>query len=178
MAIGRASDFFGPGTANSIYGDRLLEAIESGKAIETFGDLDLPRSYSYAPDVAKGLAVLGTRPEAMGEIWHLPVSAQSTTRGLLDAIATAYGRPLKTRHVPRWVLRAMGLLMPTLGAMAEMLYQWEEAFVVDDARFREVFGVEATPLEEAAAETVREWVQRNSKNTFASRSEITDSLAT
>jgi hypothetical protein len=35
-----------------------------------------------------------------------------------------------------------------------MAYQWEEPFVVDDARFRARFGDLATPLDAAARETV------------------------
>jgi hypothetical protein len=44
-----------------------------------------------------------------------------------------------------------------------MAYQWEEPFVVDDARFRARFGELATPLDVAARETVawaRERLQR------------------
>ena len=162
VAIGRAADFFGPQTTQSVYGDRLLEALDAGKPIETFGDPDLPRAYSYTPDVALGLAVLGTRQGVSGRVWHLPVSATGSTNHLLEAFASAAGRPLKTRHVPRWALSLMGLFVPTMGAMVEMLYQWEEAFIVDDRAFREAFGVEPTPLEQAVAETVDAWVDARS----------------
>lgn len=160
VAIGRAADFFGPGTGNSVYGDRLLQALDAGKPIEGFGDVDLPRSYSYTPDVAFGLAVLGTQPGAMGRVWHLPVSSQSSTREFIDKVAAVYGRQVKIRKMPRWAVKAVGLFIPALAAMVEMLYQWEEAFVVDDSRFRETFGVKATPVDEAIAHTVETWRQR------------------
>jgi hypothetical protein len=38
--------------------------------------------------------------------------------------------------------------------MNEMLYQWDEPFVVDDRRFRERFGAQPTGLEEAARATL------------------------
>lgn len=160
VAIGRAPDFFGPGAAGAVYGDRLGEALAQGKALECFGDIDLPRSYAYVEDVALGLAVLGTRPEAVGRIWHLPVSAQGTTRELLEAHARAWGAVLKPRVLPRWAVRAMGFFVPPIGAMVEMLYQWEEPFIVDDSAFRQTFGIEPTPLEQAVAETVQAWRQR------------------
>jgi len=39
-------------------------------------------------------------------------------------------------------------------ALAEMAHQWEHPFVIDDSRFREAFGVEATPVDEAARATL------------------------
>lgn len=42
----------------------------------------------------------------------------------------------------------------------EMLYQWDEPFVVNDRRFRERFGQTPTPVAEAAAATVP-WALRH-----------------
>ena len=162
VAIGRAADFFGAGAPQSLYGDRLLEALEAGRPAEVLGDPDLPRAYSYVADVALGLAVLGTHPEATGQVWHLPVSATGSTRTFLEAHAAAMGASLRLRPLPRWALRALGLFIKPLGAMVEMLYQWESPFIVDDTAFREAFGVEPTPLEQAVAETVAEWRARGS----------------
>jgi hypothetical protein len=43
-----------------------------GKAAQVAGDPDLPHTYTYAPDIGKGLVVLGEREEALGLAWHLP----------------------------------------------------------------------------------------------------------
>jgi hypothetical protein len=51
-------------------------------------------------------------------------------------------------------MSAVGLLVPIARELNEMAYQWEEPFVVDDARFRARFGDLATPLEQAARETL------------------------
>ncbi|MDF2694060.1 MAG: Nucleoside-diphosphate-sugar epimerase [Labilithrix sp.] len=37
--------------------------------------------------------------------------------------------------------------------VVEMTYQWEAPFIVDDSRFRQTFGYEATPIEQAVAAT-------------------------
>jgi hypothetical protein len=60
--------------------------------------------------------------------------------------------------MPKPLLRLVGLFMPILREVGEMLHQWESDFVVDDARFRERFAMPATPLDEGAAATV-EWAQ-------------------
>jgi nucleoside-diphosphate-sugar epimerase len=147
---GRAPDFFGPGAGTmSAFGDRLAHQLATGAAIEVFGDPELPRSYAFVPDVARGLAVLGTREESWGKVWHLPVAWRGTTRGLLEGIAAAYGTKAKLRRVPDALLAIAGVFNPTLGAIREMTYQWKAPFVVDDRRFRTTFSVEPTPAEEA-----------------------------
>ncbi len=54
------------------------------------GNPDLPHTYSYVPDIAAGLATLGTDARAMGQVWHLPGPPTGTTRALLD-LATPTG---------------------------------------------------------------------------------------
>jgi nucleoside-diphosphate-sugar epimerase len=66
IAIGRAADFFGPRVLNSSLGQYVFPAALSGQPVVTLGNIDLAHSYSYMPDVAKGLAVLGEREEALG----------------------------------------------------------------------------------------------------------------
>ena len=147
---GRAPDFFGPGAgAMSAFGERLAHQLATGASIEVFGDPELPRSYAFVPDVARGLAVLGTRDESWGKVWHLPVAWRGTTRGLLEGIAAACGKKARLRRVPDAFLAIAGVFNPTLGAIREMTYQWKAPFVVDDRRFRATFSVEPTSAEEA-----------------------------
>jgi nucleoside-diphosphate-sugar epimerase len=65
IALGRAADFFGPRILNSALGDRVFPAALAGKSIQVFGNIDLPHCYSYIGDVARGLALLGERDEAL-----------------------------------------------------------------------------------------------------------------
>ncbi|WP_242342679.1 NAD-dependent epimerase/dehydratase family protein [Anaeromyxobacter terrae] len=155
---GRASDYFGPDVPTALLGARFAERILAGKPIEMGGDPDQPHGYSYGPDVARGLAVLGANPSADGKVWHLPLSWTGTTRGLVEAIGAALGRRGRVRPMPDWLMRAAGLLSPVLGAAAEMTYQWKVPYVIDDRRFREAFGVEPTAPEVAVAETA-EWIR-------------------
>ena len=74
VAIGRASDYYGPGAVNSAVGEQFFAAVARGKAVRWMGRLDQPHALSYLPDIAAGLVTLGEHPEADGEVWHLPVS--------------------------------------------------------------------------------------------------------
>lgn len=62
-------------------------------------------------------------------------------------------------RVPRLMLRALGLFSPFMREVAEMTYQWEAPFVIDDTRFRQTFGYGPTPIEAAVAETAS-WARR------------------
>src|ERR1700723_3973770 len=83
IAIGRASDFFGAGvTDGSTLGERVFGNALAGRRADFIGNPDLLHTYSYVPDVAAGLATLGTDPRAVGEVWHLPGPQTVTTRAL------------------------------------------------------------------------------------------------
>ncbi len=151
---GRASDYFGPGAASTAaLGERLAQRFATGKAIGVFGDPRLPRSYSYVPDVARGLAVLGTRSESWGKAWHLPVAWNRSTVELIRAIAHELGERERITEISDFMLGVAGLFSPMMGAIREMTYQWKVPFVVDDGRFRRTFGVGATPENEAVRQT-------------------------
>ena len=155
--VARASDFFGPGASTmSLYGDRFVRGLARGKPAIVLGRPDLPRSYSYVPDVAAGMAALGERPTAAnGGAFHLPVSWKTgTTRELVQQFAVELGVAPRTRRLPRWLFRAMGPFSRDLAAVAEMIYQWETPYIVDDTRFVTAFKLAATPAEVAIRESV------------------------
>jgi nucleoside-diphosphate-sugar epimerase len=119
------------------------------------GDPDQPHTYTYVPDVGRGLVVLGEREEALGQAWHLPSPDTVTTREFVGTIFEEVGRPPRVQAAPKLLLRAIGLFNPGIRETIEMLYEFEEPFVVDHSKFERAFGQRATPLEEAIGETVR-----------------------
>ena len=78
VAIGRASDYFGPGTTQSALGETVFGTALTGRTAQVMGNPDQPHSYSYTPDVAAALITLGTQPGATGAVWHLPVAETRT----------------------------------------------------------------------------------------------------
>jgi nucleoside-diphosphate-sugar epimerase len=155
VAIGRSSDYYGPGGANSVVGDILFGAAAEGKHARWLGRLDVPHTLNYLQDVARALATLGARPEAAGEVWHLPAAEPLTGRAFVDLIAAALGRPVKVTATSRLALRIAGVVDPRARESAEMLYQWERLFVLDASKFQRAFGpFEPTPHHQAVATTV------------------------
>jgi nucleoside-diphosphate-sugar epimerase len=155
IAIGRASDFFGPRVLASAAGEQVFGRAVQGKSAQVAGDPDQPHTYTYAPDIGKGLVILGEREEALGRAWHLPSPETVTTREFVGMIFEEVGKPARLQAAPKLVLRALGLFNPPLRETIEMLYEFEEPFVVDNSRFERELGEQATPLREAIQRTVR-----------------------
>jgi nucleoside-diphosphate-sugar epimerase len=155
VAIGRASDYFGPRVLVSAAGEQVFGRAVRGKSAQVAGDPDQPHTYTYAPDVGRGLVILGEREEALGQAWHLPSPETLTTRQFVELIFEEVGNPARIQAAPKILLRAMGLFNPGMREMIEMLYEFEEPFVVDHSKFEQAFGEQATPLKEAIGETVR-----------------------
>jgi nucleoside-diphosphate-sugar epimerase len=133
--------------------------VFANKAVEVFGPVDLPHSYSYTEDVAAGLVALGSRADSRG-IWMLPVEPAGTTKDLVDRFARVLGRPIKTTQIPTFVFRAMGVFQPVMRELAEMTYQWKQPYVLDDSKFRNAFGFGATSWAEAIGATAA-WAKEN-----------------
>ncbi len=159
--IGRAADFFGPrATDTAVFGDRFFAAAQAGKAVDLFGNPDLPHTYTYVPDFARALITLSRHEEAYGSAWHVPNAETVSTNALLEKFAQALGKPVKSRTVNSLMLSLVGLFSPIVREMKELTYEFEEPYIVDDSRFRAAFGAQTTPLDEAVAATVAWFTQR------------------
>jgi nucleoside-diphosphate-sugar epimerase len=157
VAIGRASDYFGPrGGAQSNLGDRVFPAALAGRTATVLGDPDQPHTYTFIPDIGEGLAILGEHPEATGRAWHLPNdSATRTTRELVDLAFRGAGQPrTRLRQAHPLLLRALAITNPTIREILEMQYQFEEPFIVDSTTFTTRLGMHATPLSDAVERTL------------------------
>lgn len=157
IAIGRASDYFGPrGGAQSNLGDRVFPAALAGKTASVLGDPDQPHTYTYIPDIGEALVVLGEHPDATGQVWHLPNDPGTrSTRQLVDLVYQHAGQPrTKLRAMPPLLLRGLGLFNPTVRELTEMQYLFEEPFIVDSSKIANKLDVHATPLDQALANTL------------------------
>ena len=159
VAIGRASDFFGPYALASAAGDRMFLPPLSGKAAQIVGNPDLLHTYTYIPDIGKGLVILGERDEAPGQAWHLPSAQTISTRQFIEMIFTETGYPARVQAIPNLLLKTLAVFNPMMREVAEMLYEFEEPFIVDGTRFVHSFGNTTTPLHDAISATV-EWFRK------------------
>jgi nucleoside-diphosphate-sugar epimerase len=159
VTIGRASDYYGPGGAHSNAGETVFGRVVAGKRPQWTGKLDVPHTFHYLPDIARGLVTLAERPEADGEVWHLPAAEPLTAQEFFDLVFEAAGRPTpaKAQIMGPALLAVGGIFSPMLRELRETAYQFRRPFVIDSSKFEGAFGrLEPTPHREAVERTV-EW---------------------
>jgi nucleoside-diphosphate-sugar epimerase len=162
VTIGRASDYFGPGGAHSVAGMLVTGAL-AGKTVRWPANADLPHTFSYLPDVARGLAVLGERDEANGTAWVLPAAPPVTARAFVALVGQACGRTVKLSVTSKLAMRAAGLGIPEAREVPDIWYQFAAPFVVDGSALDAAFGpLQITPLAKAVHDTVA-WYQATAK---------------
>jgi nucleoside-diphosphate-sugar epimerase len=154
VVIGRASDFFGPEVTQSVMGARVFRRALRGQAVNVVGNLKVPHTYAYVPDIARGLVLLGQRDDALGEVWHLPGPETVTTAEFLGMVFAEASHPPNIRRAGKTTLRTVGFFNTEARELVEMMYQFEEPFVVEHGKFVDAFGDTATPLLEAIRATV------------------------
>ena len=128
----RAGDFFGSGKGTWL---DLVLAKDLPRGRFTYpGPLDLPHAWAYLPDLARcfvrvaqaraGLPAFETLHFAghtlTGNDWADALADLAREHGWLDA----RGR-LRQRTLPWPLLRALGAVVPTFAALAEMRYLWQ-----------------------------------------------------
>jgi len=168
VAIGRSSDYYGPGGLNSVAGERVFRAALAGRTVRWLGRLDQPHTLGYLEDMAVGLAVLGEREEADGQVWHLPAAEPLTGRQFLELVAAAAGSGSRIATNSAAMTRLAGVFVPFLRELGETLHHFQAPYVVDWSKYRRAFGpFTPSPHPEAVARTVawfREHPRRGSEN--------------
>lgn len=153
----RSSDYVGP-TLGPDHGllPRYLEAARSGRTVSVMGDPDAPHSWSYVPDVAATLAAVGTDPDSWGRAWHVPSAGPRSVRTVLNDLT---GARVRLRRTPSSLVKVLGLAVPLLREVGEVLYQFDRPYVVDASDTTAQLGVEATPWPEVVEAVRGSWRQ-------------------
>jgi nucleoside-diphosphate-sugar epimerase len=153
-AIGRGSDFYGPGVLSSLTGERVILPALKGQAAQLTGNIDLPHTLTYIEDFGKALVILGEREEALGQAWHVPNPPTLTQREWTTLLFEELGKPVKVSSIGKPMLTLAGLFIPAAREVVEMMYEFEKPYVVDSSKFVRAFGDHSTPHREAIKATV------------------------
>ncbi|MEC5200289.1 nucleoside-diphosphate-sugar epimerase [Arthrobacter sp. PL16] len=153
-----ASDFYGPRVRTAHAGDRMVPAVLKGSPIQLLGSPDAPHSFTYIPDLAAAMIAATHLPRTSNRVLHAPTLPALSQRALVSALAEDAGvvAPRLT-GMPGWLVRALGLVLPSMRELAELAYQFERPFVMDSSASEALLTLTPTPLDEAVARTVRWW---------------------
>ena len=160
VAIGRGSDFFGPGVLVSTIGARSILPAIQGKKASLVGNIDLPHTYTFINDFGEALATLGEHDKALGQVWHVPNAETVTTREFMTILFQEVGKVPAMGGMGSIMMRIGGLFIRAAHETVEMMYEFDKPFVVDSRKFEQAFNQHATPLHEAIVQTV-EWYRRH-----------------
>ena len=151
----RSSDYFGPRVLTSQLGERIIPKILAGKTVSVIGDPDTPHSWTYIDDVARALITLGKDERAWGRAWHTPTNPPLSQRQVIAELSeAATGERVKVRSISPLALTALAVFVPDVREIAEIRYQFDDPFVVDSTTAQTTFGLAATPMHDALAETI------------------------
>jgi nucleoside-diphosphate-sugar epimerase len=154
--IARAADFYGPATPLSILTAMVFENLAKGKSAQYFISDQIRHSFTYTPDMGKALADLAQDATAWNQIWHLPTANPAPTgKELIEMAAKEMGAKPKTMVLGKTMNRILGLFIPILREMHEMLYQYEVDYHFDSTKFDTHFGWKATPYTEGVRQTAQ-----------------------
>lgn len=157
LATVRGSDFFGPW--EPINGEMIFKAALQQKTLNMLGNLSQPHSFTYVKDFGKALAIAGTDDRAIGSMWHVPSGRPYTQNELAALLSKELGYQVKTRSTGKFILSIIGLFNKSAKEVVEMLYEFNEAFIISSEAMGRTFGLTATPMEQRIKETL-EWAKK------------------
>ena len=139
----------------SRFGDRVVPPVLAGKNVQMLGKLDVLHSWSYPPDVARLMIVIGKDERAWGHAWHVPSNEPRTQRQVVKDITHAVeGSEIQVQTIPSALVAFLGLFNGLLREVSETAYQFDQTFIMNDSAAREAFGFEPTPWNDVIKDLV------------------------
>ena len=151
--VARSADFNGPTKLTFLY-PLVYEKILKGKKAQWLLNAKVKHSLTYTTDAVKATALLGNTPDAYNRTWHLPTDKNALTgEEYINTVEEIYGKKNGYTILSRWMLRMVGLFVPVIKEMNEMLYQYESDYLFDSTDFENHF-FKATPVKQSIEETI------------------------
>ena len=146
--IARSADFFGP--SNSVLIETVYKNFKKGKKANWFADVNKVHNFTFYTDAAKGTAILGNTPDAYNQVWHLPTdNTPITGKQWIELFAKYMNVKPSYMVVPEWLTAIMGLFVPMLKELKEMIYQYDRDYFFNSSKFQKKFNYKSVTPEEA-----------------------------
>lgn len=109
VTVIRISETYGPGDRRLL---KLFRAIRKGSFARIGSGRNLHHPV-YVDDLVVGLLRAAEHPAALGEVFILPGRDAVSTDEMIDAVAAAVGRPVRSMRVPIWPLSIAAKVLET-----------------------------------------------------------------
>ena len=154
--IARSADFYGVVQDRSVLMEIVYKNLLQNKKANWLCNAKVVHSFTYTPDAGKATALLGNTPDAYNQVWNLPTDHNGLTgQGWIELFAREMGKDPKYMVLPKFMVGILGLFIPVMKEIYEMLYQYDREYVFDSSKFEKRFGIKPTPYADGVRETVK-----------------------
>jgi hypothetical protein len=160
VALGRSSDYYGPGGTNSVAGEQLFPAVLRGKDVRWPGRIDVPHVLHFLPDAARHLVTLGEHDAADGRAWVLPSADALTAADFVQLVASRAGTASRARATSKLAMRAAGLFIAAARELPDIWYQYAAPFTIDARAFTTAFPATGPTPHDVAIDRTLSWFPR------------------
>ena len=158
--IARAPDFFGPIKEKSMLMNLVYDNLVKGKTAQWLCSSEKIHSMGYTPELAKATALLGNTDSAYNQIWNLPTDKPLTAKEWTKIFAKEMNTNDKVMSLPAWGAKLLGIFVPIMGEIHEMLYQFDRDYYFDSTKFQNAFGYKPISNEQAVKETLKALISK------------------
>ncbi|WP_062289659.1 NAD-dependent epimerase/dehydratase family protein [Demequina phytophila] len=153
VALSRPSNYVGDGYA--VMEELVFGPARAARVMRFLGRLDVPHSWSAPADAARTMAAIA-EAGAWGRAWIAPTLEPVTARELARRVWAAAGRSgdPKVQGLRGMPMRVLGVADRRLRESAEMMYEFDEPFVVDASATEAALGVRASAWDEVIARSL------------------------
>ncbi len=159
--IVRAPDFYGPYAVNSMLWISFMERMLKGKRPQLFFPLGVKHTYSFTGDIGRAMIKIAMDESANGEIFHTPVGEPITLEEATGIMNDVLNNNLEVSVVPGFIKAILRIFIPALSELNEMNYQFTDAYILSDDKFRKRYpDFEVTSNEEGISQTIEAFKSR------------------
>jgi nucleoside-diphosphate-sugar epimerase len=157
--IARSADFYGPNTRHGVPNILVFEPLSKRNTASWLVNANVPHSFTFTPDAARGIDLLAQSESAWNQVWHLPTAPDPLTgRQFIEAAARELGVPPNFRILSRPILKIAGWFDPVIRESYEMLYQSDSPYLFDSSKFASTFSFAGTPYAEGIRTAARSYL--------------------
>ena len=154
--VTRCADFYGKNVKTGFLNIGVIDNFKKNKKAFWQSDANKIHSFTYVPDAAKAVALLGNTADVYNQVWHLPTSRERWTgKDFVNYVAKQMNIKPRYYILSKLMISLFGIFSPTLKELKEMQYQNDQDYFFDSSKFENRFMFQPTSYKEGINETVK-----------------------
>lgn len=153
--IARSADFYGKDVKTGFLNFGVIDKLKKGSKAMWQSDAGKIHSFTYVPDAAKAVAILGNTLDAFNQEWHLPNSTQKWTgQDFINYIAGELKVKPRFYILNKTMINLLGIFSRDVNELKEMQYQNDQDYFFDSSKFNNHFSFTPTSYEDGIKESL------------------------